>query len=339
MSTLNMRYVAALLLVFPSLALLTWLALWPDYGWYDGALTLVLEKQQQFYNEMKATLSQMADTSGVSGTWTLVVGAFLYGVFHAAGPGHGKVILSTYLLAQPETLNRSLMLATLSALLQGVTAITLVYGLFYLLDMVPKETRAAVLWSERASYMLIMGIGIWLAWRGVNAVRSLKGSSKPAAACGHHDHLGHAHHEHAHDHGHHHHDHVCSTCGHAHIPSPAQSAAATDWRSALGVVFSIGLRPCTGAVLVLVFARFAGIPWAGMLAVLAMSIGTAMTVSALALTAVYLRDAATRLAGTSGKSLSLLAGFAMLAAGALFVALGYGLIVASFAPAGRSMGL
>ena len=67
----------------------------------------------------------------------------------------------------------------------------------------------------------------------------------------------------------------------------AQLERAGNWRTSLGVVFSIGLRPCSGAILVLVFARAVDLPLAGVAAVAAMSMGTAATVVMLATAAVY----------------------------------------------------
>ena len=105
------------------------------------------------------------------------------------------------------------------------------------------------------------------------------------------------------------------------------------------VIFAIGLRPCSGAVLVLVFARFAGLQWAGVASVLAISLGTALTVSVLALIAVQLRSFAMQLGSGSGVSLGILSGGLTILAGAIFTLFGYGLLLASFAPTTRSMGL
>ena len=123
------------------------------------------------------------------------------------------------------------------------------------------------------------------------------------------------------------------------MPTNEQVDAATDWRTTLGVILSIGLRPCTGAILVLVFARFADVAWAGVLAVLAMSLGTALTVSALAITSVGARNFAMKMLGSSGTWGDRLGAYAAIAGGLFLGLIGGGLFYGSFEPATRSMGL
>jgi ABC-type nickel/cobalt efflux system permease component RcnA len=137
-----------------------------------------------------------------------------------------------------------------------------------------------------------------------------------------HDHHGHAHHDHDH-HGHAHHDHdVCAECGHMHGPEPAMLAGRGGWRRGLAAVFAVGLRPCSGAILVLVFALAQGLFWTGVAATVAMGIGTAMTVAAIATLAVGAKGLAQRLAaGRSGYGALALRGLEF-AAAALVLAFG-----------------
>ncbi len=91
---------------------------------------------------------------------------------------------------------------------------------------------------------------------------------------------------------------VCSTCGHSHAPDPALlSAERFDWRAAWSAIVAVGLRPCSGALIVLSFALLNGLWIAGILSVLAMALGTAITVSALAVLAVTAKNWAVMLAG------------------------------------------
>src|SRR5690606_21452296 len=120
--------------------------------------------------------------------------------------------------------------------------------------------------------------------------------------------------------------------GHAHGPSAAEIAGATNFRTALGVVLSIGLRPCTGAVLVLVFAEAAGIGRAGIAAVLAMSAGTALAIATLALLAVHARRWADALIGTRWPALRVAGGVVTIGGGVIIFAIGLSLLAASFAP-------
>jgi ABC-type nickel/cobalt efflux system permease component RcnA len=135
-----------------------------------------------------------------------------------------------------------------------------------------------------------------------------------------HDHHDHAHHGHAFTHGHHdHHDHdhhghdrpahgasVAAVdphhvhdehCGHFHAPDPSTLGDNFSWGSALATVIAAGARPCSGAILVLVFSLAQGLFLAGIAATFAMSIGTALTTGALAATAVFAKDIALKMAG------------------------------------------
>lgn len=317
---------------------------------YIQFLTWVYAHTREFQEMLTQSVKSLADDTTLSTTMALVGASFLYGVFHAAGPGHGKIILSTYLLSQPERIGKSVALAAASSLVQGLVAIFLVYGLFFIFGVVSRDMNIAVSWSERLAFALVVVIGFMLTWRGIKPFLRNRGSRK-------HDAHSHSHdHDHDHDHGHHHHhkdascDHhhhhhveeapeVCPSCGHAHVPSSEQVENATDLKAAIGVVLSIGMRPCTGAILVLVFARFVDVSWAGALAVLAMSIGTAITVSALAIAAVSARDVALKLLGSTGALGTTLGSIVAVGGGTLLILFGVGLFLGSFEPPTRSMGL
>lgn len=336
------------LMGFFLLAVIVVLAAGPLYDSYVHLLAWVYEEVRQFHKILTDSVSSLADETSFATSFTLIFSSFVYGVLHAAGPGHGKVILSTYLLSQPEKIKKSIGLAALSSLTQGIVAIALVYGLFLLFGLAARDTKIAVAWSERLAFGLVVLIGLVLIWRGLKAAYR---AHKPAPAHGHphaHEHNhnhGHSHHNHGHDHHDHNHAHhhaddaICTTCGHAHMPTNKQVDEATDWRTTLGVVFSIGLRPCTGAVLVLIFARYADVVWAGVLAVLAMSLGTAITVSALAITSVGARNFAMRLLGASSTWGERMGAYVAILGGAVLTLMGIGLFVSSMAPPVRSMGL
>ena len=322
------------LLALPMLAMAAWLAWDSIEAVYVDLIVWINQEQRAFHTSLTKSIGAYADKSSWTTAAAIVSGSFLYGIFHAAGPGHGKVILSTYLLSQPEKVGKSVLLAIISSMVQGLVAILLVYGLFYLFGVVSSDMKLAVNWSERLAFALVGMIGLMLIWRGIKGFGWFKKSHS------HHEHSHSHHHDHSHAHAHAHDaDGVCSTCGHAHIPSVDQVESVNDWRTLVGVVLSIGMRPCSGAILVLVFSRFSGIPWAGALAVLAMSVGTAITVSALAVLSVQARGFALRLMGTNNSLAAFAANSATIACGLLLLSIGIGLMTTSFAPPIRSMGL
>jgi nickel/cobalt transporter (NicO) family protein len=263
----------------------------------------ILAKQAEFYR-MLSGLIRAAKADG-SAAYTLLGVSFLYGVFHAAGPGHGKAVISSYLVANNETWWRGIVLSFASALLQAFTAIAIVGIAAALLGATTKAMGNTIRAIEIVSYALIMLIGLRLLWvKGRAFLRLLRGG-KPAHSVpdhNHHHHHDHAHeHRHAHHHEHahcHHHDHEdeASAWGHAHALEPQELTGRHWLRRGLAAIFAVGLRPCSGAIIVLVFALAQGLFWIGVASTFVMGLGTAITVAAIAMLAVGARGLAGRLA-------------------------------------------
>jgi len=263
-----------------------------EYSLWSEIITWVRQQQRAFHVELTKTLTALKKDGHASAAWTLVFVSFLYGFFHAAGPGHGKAILTTYLVTQKENVARGIKIAFVAAFVQGLSAIALVYGFIFLAGWLPRDTAKAVDWSEKASFLLLMLLGIYLFYRSGRALYGLilkrwqkKAPQDPHTAHSH----DHDHDHHIHNHHDHHHAHDGSCCGHQHAPSLDQIQNAKKWREQWAVVFSIGLRPCTGAILVLVFAKALGLITAGLGAVAAMSLGTGLAIGLLAFVATHFR--------------------------------------------------
>jgi nickel/cobalt exporter len=298
-----------------------------------GIIGWILAKQSEFYREMSSTIR--AAKSDGSAVWTLLGISFAYGIFHAAGPGHGKAVISSYLVANEETARRGIVLSFASALLQALVAVAIVAVFAWLLSSTARTMCSAEKAIEIASYGLIAAFGARLVWtKGGGFMRALQ--AKPelamAAAHQHHDHAhhhhdqGHHHHDHGHDHDHGHahvHD---EHCGHSHGPTPDQLAGPGGWQRGLGTIFAVGMRPCSGAILVLVFALAQGLFWAGIAATFVMGLGTAITVATIAIVAVSAKGLARRLsAGREGGGTLIMRGIEFGAAG-LVLLFGLGLL-------------
>ena len=315
-----------------------------------GIVGWLLSKQSEFYREMSSTIR--AAKSDGSAVWTLLVISFAYGIFHAAGPGHGKAVISSYLIANQETAKRGIVLSFASALMQSLVAVAMVGICAVLLNATAKTMCGAEKAIEIVSYALIAAFGARLVWtKGGAFIRALQApQALPAmalAASAPHDHAGHGHDHHHHGHSHPHahvahrgdehrhdghgHDHVQGHvhdehCGHSHGPVPSELAGPGGWRRGLGAIFAVGLRPCSGAILVLVFALAQGMFWAGIAATLVMGLGTAITVATIAVLAVSAKDLARRLSGASeGGGVLVMRGLEFGAAG-LVLLFGVGLL-------------
>ena len=335
---------------------------------HSGLFGWILAMQSDFYRQMSGAI-RAAKTDG-SAVTTLLGISFLYGIFHAAGPGHGKAVISSYLVANEETARRGIVLSFASAFLQALVAVLIVGIGALLLNATAKTMCSTERVIEIASYALIAAFGARLVWtKGRGFIGALQRDrsvvTAPALAPAlphahqhaghghdhahaHHDHAHHGHHDHHHDHGHHHHhgahDHAHHThghnpehgapghvhdehCGHNHGPTPDQLAGPGGWSRGLAAIFAVGLRPCSGAILVLVFALAQGLFWAGVAATFIMGLGTAITVAAIAVIAVSGKGLARRLAASrDGGGVLILRGIEFGAAG-LVLLLGVGLLM------------
>ena len=267
----------------------------PTGGVFAHFFLWVSEMQRSFYREMTGALKAMRDDG--SAVWLLVGLSFAYGIFHAAGPGHGKAVISSYMLANETLLRRGVILSFISAMLQAVSAIVLVSVAFLVLRGTAIKMTDATWYMEAASYALIALFGFWLLVTKLRPRRQVVASLSSAAVHAH----GHDQH-HGHDHHHHGEGEVCSTCGHAHAPDPKMLAGPMNWRSAWAAVAAVGLRPCSGALIVLTFAILNGLVAGGVLSVFAMALGTAITVSVLATIAVTAKNAALKFSGSGAMS-------------------------------------
>jgi ABC-type nickel/cobalt efflux system permease component RcnA len=270
----------------------------------DGIVGWIMVKQAEFYRGLSAALrAAKADGSAVIGLFTL---SFAYGIFHAAGPGHGKAVISSYLVANEETWKRGVVLSFASAMLQALVAVAIVTVAAILLNVTAKRMGDAVRIIEIASYTLIILLGARLLWvKGRGFIAALRGSDAHAPRPAHARHHGHTH---SHDEG--------AACDHTHAPEPKALAGPGGWRRGLTAVIAVGARPCSGAILVLVFALAQGLFWVGVVSTFIMGLGTAITVAAIATLAVSAKSLAKRFAtGRPGAGTLVLRGIEVVGAG------------------------
>jgi nickel/cobalt exporter len=233
-------------------------------GWLAQWTGQIAIWQSEFYRQL-TTAVRAWKADGWQAWWLLSL-SFAYGVFHALGPGHGKAVLSAYVLANRETVRNGAILAFVSALVQALVAIALVAIAAGLLNLTGMVMNQVAFWLEFGAYVLLTLLGVWLVYKHVAkpiAKRLLHRQAQP-----------HAHHDHQHDH---------ACCGHTHMPTPEQVSGQLNLRKAWGAIVAIGLRPCSGAILVLVFALSQQFFVAGVAAALAMGLGTGLTVATLAI--------------------------------------------------------
>ena len=323
----------------------------------------VRQADADFYRDLSQSLAALR--TNWTAFWLLGGLSFLYGIIHAAGPGHGKVVIASYMLANEAQVKRGIFLSFVSAMLQSLVAIAFVLVAASLLGMTAMAMAGTANWIGILSYAMIALLGLWLVLRKLfgwghkhshddgdedeyeapvaNSMQSLarRHMGTHALAAGGpqltsftavgagadaygrmpgHAHYGHGHGDDAHDH--HDHEH-----GHAHVVTPAQLKG--SWREQAGVVLVVGMRPCSGALIVLAFAWSQGLLLAGIIAVLLMGLGTAITTGALATIAVGFKGVARRLADADNKVTAALLWWAELLAAGCVMAVGIMMVLAS----------
>lgn len=251
--------------------------------------TYILEKQSQYYRDMRQAVTDLKNQGAV--IWTLLTIGFVYGVFHAAGPGHGKGVISAYLVADEKALRKGFALSLAAALVQALVAIAIVSLVNVALRATASTMNALAMNVELASFIAVALLGAIIAWRKAGKFLGVMALARNPLAQ------------------------VQEDCDHVHMPPPEELGRLTRLRDMAGVAIAAGIRPCAGALIVLVFALSQGVFAAGIAATFAMALGTALTTGAIAALAVFFKAMALRVAGGRGASGAVaIAGLELLAA-------------------------
>lgn len=282
------------------------LSSWIGGGWWLD----LLQYQTGLHRQLAGALRGLRDGDPLHAAWVLGSLSLLYGVVHAAGPGHGKAVISSYLVADGETIRSGIVLSFAAAFAQAVTAVVIVMVGSVVMGLAGFQLTRLAANAETVSFALVALLGVGMALSGAKRLaRHLRPQPAPAGHA--HDHADHAPH---------------ASCGHDHAPRPAAPGRQRLLRSA-GVVLAVGIRPCTGALIVLVFAMVNGLLLAGIASTLAMALGTAVTVSALAALSVQAKLWMLRLFTASAPRLELVSGLLWLGGGLVVATLGVALML------------
>lgn len=254
-------------------------ALWLWQAWPQVMMKSILW-QRDVNQQMSGLLKAVAENPTKAGG-SLLIFSFLYGVLHALGPGHGKIVITTWLATHPSKLKSSIGLTLASSLLQGLVAIALVFVVLTVLQLPARQLHMSSFWLEKGSYALVGVLGVLLCWRAIKKLRALLRKPTFKAFTAHHVHDAH-----------------CG-CGHQHLPTQEQLQGTDDWRARLMIILSMGMRPCSGAIMVLLFSKVIGVFSWGVVSALAMAAGTSLTITSLALLVHSFRQLAVKLSGNT----------------------------------------
>lgn len=271
-----------------------------------GFAAWLLAWQSEFFNSLRTALKGVRDGEG--GLWLLLGIGFAYGIFHAAGPGHGKAIIAAYIVSSERALVRGIAVSALAALIQALVAIALVAIIFLVIGGTAATMGRTVGQIELVGFALVAALGALLVWRKAGALALLLSGRDPREASA-----------------------LDPTCACGPI-DPGRTGG--SFVAMLTVALGAGIRPCAGAIVVLTLARAYDMFPVGIAATLAMALGTAITTSALAAISVYAKRLALRYASGRGRGTLLAAASAELAAAALVLVIGVALIAGLWGAAG-----
>ena len=258
---------------------------------------LILHFQGEFFLALKSALGAMK-TDPMAGLSLVGIG-FAYGIFHAAGPGHGKAVISSYILSSERALARGIALSFAAALIQAVVAIGLVSTVFILAGGTAATMSRTANIVELSGFAVVAALGLLMTWRKAGKVLgTLDTAPRLEGECG---------------------------CDHVHLP-PADQLERSSLRDMAGIALGAGIRPCAGAILVLVLALSQHLLAAGIAATFAMALGTAITTSVIAALAVYAKRLALSLASGRGTGGAIVVAGLELAAAAFVLVLGLSLL-------------
>ncbi|MBS0853962.1 nickel/cobalt transporter [Enterobacter sp. JGM127] len=233
---------------------------------WNGFIQWCLATQITLHRYLVMYLLQLNNHQFSGGLW-LLTGAFFYGVLHAIGPGHGKFIVTTWLSTNTESQRASRVVPFLGSLMQGVSAILFVFILAVGLNMASGDLSTSRWYVEKISAVMIGSFGAFIIYQALKSLLPRKMTLfaiKPL-------------HEHSDQCG----------CGHHGVGAGMTQG---DWKTRLGVILAIGARPCSGAIMILLFSNALGIVSWGMAAVMTMSLGTALSIMGLSLAVRYARE-------------------------------------------------
>ena len=242
--------------------------------WLSGGLAFVqawiLAGQREIQSALAAAVRKIK-TGQPGALMALLTVCFTYGVLHAAGPGHGKVVIGGFGMGRRVPLLSLTAISLAASLAQAGVAVVFVYAGVAILGWTREQAHGvADEIMAPVGTAAICGVGLWLMWRGLSGLR------RQAVA----KHAGQG--DHVHD----------EHCGHQHGPTVEEVSNLTGWRDVAVLITGIALRPCSGALFLLILTWQLGIGTSGIAGVFAMGAGTAVVTVGVAALAVWTREGA-----------------------------------------------
>jgi nickel/cobalt exporter len=211
---------------------------------HPSYLSEIYSKISQWQHKLNKELSSLVrevKTSGSPKTFlTLILISFFYGVIHSAGPGHGKTIAFSYFLSRKENIRKGILMGGLIALLHALSAVLIVLIIYLVLKQSYIGPFESISHKIKiVSYCLITLTGAVLLIKSILDFRNRNQQSGEKDLA----------------------------------PHPA------GYRNILPVALAVGIVPCPGAVIIMLFCMSLDMVGIGLVLSLFMALGMAVTIS------------------------------------------------------------
>lgn len=223
----------------------------PEPTGSNSFITKITIYQQQLKQKMASLIRQTESSGKMAPLLAVMLMALGYGAIHAAGPGHGKAVAMSYMLSRRPSLASGLMFGILTAFCHGLSGVVCVLGLYFVLKKSVSGTLADISYvTQIVSFGLIALLGLGIL---VSNGRRLFFCARPK-------------------------------------PAPGAKESGHRFRNMLPWAMAVGLVPCPGVIMVMLFCLSLEVLPLGLLLAGCISTGMALTI-ALVVTAVVLGKA------------------------------------------------
>lgn len=255
----------------------------------------------KWQRENNAALSQLfyavkahQNTAYLSLIWI----SFLYGIVHSVGPGHGKIIVTTFLATNPAKTKQALLLTISSAIMQALVAVVLVSSLLFIFDGSMRDVNSKVPMLINLSLCAVILLGATIVFKTVRQLWQVFHQNKLKEE-------------------------------HRDFPDADSINKASTWKAYAGIIISIGIRPCTGAIMILLFSKVINLYWLGVVSAFLMALGTAITTSTIAMLTISGKKIIRKYIKSSQEHISVVQLFLQLTGGIILILFGALLIHSS----------
>ncbi|HCY84408.1 MAG TPA: hypothetical protein DHV36_04665 [Desulfobacteraceae bacterium] len=206
--------------------------------------------QQQLRAKMSGLIREAKATGKMTPLIVLLGAAFLYGVVHSAGPGHGKAVALSYIFSCKPGLMRGLIFGNILALTHGCSGIALVLGVKFIFQTsMSGSLETMTFYTQAVSFGLISALGF--AIFGNTLYRWIRKTPHEKSV---------------------------------------ESVPPSIYQNPMLTAMAVGIVPCPGVVMVMLFSISMGMTWLGMILGVTIALGMASTITLIVL------------AGMSGKA-------------------------------------